>query len=79
MAKNQPPANASPQPNTPLLDRSIVRATIGNANGNQRAPKPTKTAVQRLTEAQAQASTERKKRVFAEKNLAEANAKNAPQ
>jgi hypothetical protein len=77
MAENQPPANASPPPDTPLLDRSIVRATIGDANGNQRGPKPTKTAVQRLTEAQAQASTERKKRVFAEKNLAEANTKNA--
>jgi hypothetical protein len=77
MAENQPPTNASPPPDSPLLDRSIVRSTIGDANGNQRGPKPTKTAAQRLTEAQAQAASERKKRVFAEKNLAEANSKNA--
>jgi hypothetical protein len=75
MAKNQPPTNASPPPNTPLQDRSIVRATLGSANGNHRGPKPTKTAVQRMTAAEAQCVSERKKRVFAEKNLADANMK----
>jgi hypothetical protein len=67
MAKNQPPDNASPPPGTPLQDHSIVRATLGNANGNHRSPKPTKTAFQRMTEDEAQSVSERKKRVFAKK------------
>jgi hypothetical protein len=71
MAENKPPANASPPPDSPLQDRSIVRATLGNANGNQRGrSKPAKTAVQ---EAETELVLERKNRVFAEKNLAAAN------
>jgi hypothetical protein len=82
MAENQPPANASPPPNTPLQDRSIalsvlplassiVRATLGNANGNHRGrSKPAKTAVQ---EAETEVVLERKNQVFAERNLAAAN------
>jgi hypothetical protein len=38
MAENQPPANAPPPPDTPFQDRSIVRATLGNANGNRGRP-----------------------------------------
>jgi hypothetical protein len=62
-------------PDSPLQDHSIIRATLRNANGNHRGPKPTKTAFQIMTETEAQSASERKKIVFAKKNLAEANVK----
>jgi hypothetical protein len=52
-----------------------VLATLGDANGNCGRSKPTKTAVQRMTEAEAQCVSNRKTCVFAEKNLSAANLK----
>jgi hypothetical protein len=39
MAENQPPAHASPPPDTPFQEGSIVLATLCNANGNLGRPK----------------------------------------